>query len=157
MPSGSAEDWDAQRSALIHAIEQRRPQGSANNELVLVFDGRPGPGFVVRTLSIRIVFSHDRSADDVIRSLLEQAARPRTVTVVTDDREIQSAARMVGAEVMSVKDFLSRLFSSPGARSRKPGGPARSPTEKYISKSVEFAINKEMADVWLSKKGRRSG
>ncbi len=144
--------FEEQRLRLIDQVEARRPQGSKNNDLTVIFDGRPGAAFVHRALSLKIIFSQDRSADDVIRRLTASSGNPKIVTVVTDDRELRSAVRANGAAVMSVGEFLNLLSSPPAQKKRPAAMGAGSGTGKYISKSAEFAINKEMAEVWLNKK-----
>jgi hypothetical protein len=76
----------------------------------VVFDGaRPeGVAFAADT-----VFSGPgRSADDVILSLLREAADPRGFVVVTHDRSLADRCRALGARIESPRAFRARLAGS---------------------------------------------
>lgn len=80
---------------------------------VVVFD-QGLPGGKSRALSgggVEVVFaSQGRStADAVIRERLRRLRNPGGWTVVTSDREVQAAARTVGAQVMTSPTFAAQL------------------------------------------------
>jgi len=57
----------------------------------VVFDGRRKPGDTTRTETlgrIEICYSHDLSADYIIKEYVKHDANPRMITVVTSDKDI---------------------------------------------------------------------
>ena len=62
------------------------------------------------TPDIKVVFSGAGvSADDVIIGMVDRSTAPRRLTVVSNDREITTAARRRRAKVISAESFLSTL------------------------------------------------
>ncbi|MBI4719633.1 MAG: NYN domain-containing protein [Chitinivibrionia bacterium] len=89
-------------------------------QVTIVFDGT---GRMLDSASIlpgklQIVFSRgNQTADELIVSMLEDAANPREFVVVTSDNAgIGKAARALGASVMSSNAFLERLSPRSGHR-----------------------------------------
>lgn len=130
---------EEQRNALIHFVESRRPQGSLKNRITIVFDGREDMFGFAGTQTVQVVFSQGESADQKIKSMLEHSRRPKSVIVVTDDREIQVYAKRLQATVSSVRQFLSakERFS----KSRKQ--------DKDLSHGDIKQINDEFEQIWL--------
>lgn len=65
---------------------------------------------------VEVVFaSAGRSADGILRERLRRARDPRGLTVVTSDRQVISAARARGAQVMRSEEFAARLSAPPRA------------------------------------------
>jgi predicted RNA-binding protein with PIN domain len=76
------------------------------------FDGAP-PGNVDKNIkNVHVAFSYDRSADSLIKSLIERSKNPRNLIVVSDDAEIQRFARAYSCTIQSVSVFLSGTFRS---------------------------------------------
>lgn len=76
-----------------------------------------GPSRALSTPEVEVVFAPaGRRADDVIRERLRKARDPAGWTVVSSDREIQQAARQVGARVVSSEEFVADMQApSPAA------------------------------------------
>jgi len=117
-------------------------------EVVVVFDGYQdtrerlpvGP-------NMKIIFSKDGSADDKIRNLLEHAANPRQVVVVSDDKEVRFFSRLAKAHVLSVAQFLALIS---GSQAGKRHSCAKTDSEdKNLSYKQVLDINKELKKVWL--------
>lgn len=83
--------------------------GSGDARFVVVFDGAEGGGGDVCASRVEIRFSRPpRSADDLIRSLVEeQIEKVERVTVVTSDLEVARHARAMGADVSLADLFLA--------------------------------------------------
>jgi len=92
----------------------------------VVFDGHPlradlaaqdlGP------VSLRVP-PPGQDADTVIRELLDRAARPADLIVVTSDKALYSYAKTMGAQVLRAHEWNAleqRLASSPASSSEKP-------------------------------------
>ncbi|MGI6595410.1 MAG: hypothetical protein GX554_03865 [Elusimicrobia bacterium] len=74
-----------------------------------IFDGgSPLPQVIPYEKRIRVLFSGDISADEVIRKSVEKAPEKNiSKTVVSNDREVRAAGRLFGARVMGVVEFLN--------------------------------------------------
>ncbi len=97
-------------SAIAVFAEQR------NIDCIVVFDGvvEPGQG----SARVRVVSSHGRSADDLIR---EQARlHGRALAVVSNDLEIIATARVNLAAIVPSKAFVAELNIGAHARSASP-------------------------------------
>ncbi|MEK7083873.1 MAG: NYN domain-containing protein, partial [Patescibacteria group bacterium] len=85
------------RQALIAFIERQRPQGSARNQVTVVFDGKPGMcGFPV-VGEVGVVFTEYETADDLIKYRVEEARNKKEIVVVTDDKQLLLYVRGLGA------------------------------------------------------------
>jgi predicted RNA-binding protein with PIN domain len=96
------------RMGLLWYLLERRPQGSPRNRVTVVFDGHDDPGKLTQAKPLRVVFGNTRSADDVIVSMIRRSRHPRSLIVVTDDREVRLRVKDAGASVLSVREFLAQ-------------------------------------------------
>jgi predicted RNA-binding protein with PIN domain len=99
----------------------------------LVFDGAPLRGeFPAQDLgpvAVRVP-APGSDADSVIREIVDGAAAPRDLVVVTSDKALYSYARTRGARVLRAHEWnaLERGLPSAGtARQRGPGAPSEKP------------------------------
>lgn len=113
-------DFERARVELVERL--RRYVERKQIQVTIVFDGAGG---MLDTASIipgrlQTVFSRgNQSADELIVSMLEEAANAREFLVVTSDNEdIGRVARALGASVLDSRSFLARL-SPRGERVRK--------------------------------------
>ena len=100
---------DAQRSALINAVENMRLR--FGTEATIVFDGADVVGAnSLHRRSTRVLFSPSGViADDVIRAEVERTPPGRHVVVVTNDAEIARDVRAAGANVLPSNALLAVL------------------------------------------------
>ncbi len=114
----------------------------------LVFDGFPeieGPRLKFRE-GFEVKFSRKISADDKIKSLVEQSKLPGEIVVVSDDREIGFFTKSLGAKVISVEDFLSWIFKREEDSDSKLKAQSN---DKNLSFQDTIAINRELRKIWL--------
>lgn len=132
--------------ALISLIESNKLCGSRKNKITVVFDGYPKAfGSSYTDGYLEVVFACEISADERIRKIVEQARIPQNIVVVSDDREIQTFAKMAGAAVVGAEDFLWRKES---ARQRnKPEA-----LESDLTYSEMSRITLELRKLWLKEK-----
>jgi predicted RNA-binding protein with PIN domain len=83
--------------------------------LTVVFDGRP---FDLSEESVDVAFAAGPgpdAADHEIAARVERGADPRSITVVTSDRELADRVRRTGAQVLGSGPFRRRLdgFAQP--------------------------------------------
>lgn len=82
--------------------------------VVLVCDGTPTGGAprAEGAGRVRVTYAGGgKSADDLIAAMVQRSSAPRTLTVVSSDREVQRAARRRRCPVLSSEDFLRRIAS----------------------------------------------
>ena len=109
MPALVSKNLEQQRNGFIHGLESCRPQGSSNNKITVVFDGKAGIIGRMESAIVKIIFSKDETADEKIKRLVEESRNAKNIIVVTNDRSIQYSVRANGAGILSVKEFLSRM------------------------------------------------
>lgn len=138
LPAAEAES----RARLIELLS-----GMVRRESVrarVFFDGT-GSGVRAGDLAapgIRVTFCGParESADEAIRSLVEESNHPGKLTVVSDDREVIQACRLAGARTASSREVAARLNAlTPATReSRKPEKPSRGagPLEEQMLKEL---------------------
>ncbi len=135
------------RSMLFQWIEISRPQGSFQNHVTVIFDGKADHFSPPPAGSARAVFTRDESADDCIKRIIEEARDIKQFVVVSDDKGIKLYVRALGAKVMGVREFAAGLFGP--ARTAGPGSKAIEVHKKYISLAQEQKINAELERIWI--------
>lgn len=131
------------RAALLEFIEIYRPHGSANNTITVVFDGREGYVDAHVCQNSSVIFSRGQSADELIVALVERSANPRSVRVISDDKELTGRCRVRGAQSIAVKSFVDSPRKKIALKQHKADG-----SEKltYVERRT---INEEMRKIWL--------
>ncbi len=130
--------------ALVHCIRERHLCGSRKNKITIVFDGFPAAGSAhIEDPALEILFSREESADERIKRLVESAAHPKTVLVVSDDNEVRFFARSAGTQVLKVAEFAAVAHKRAAGSAGKDAGKAE------ISQSSMLAINRELRSLWL--------
>jgi len=76
-------------------------------KFTIVFDGKD-------TLSksfkeIKVIFSGEITADNMIRNILKKKKTNDKTIVVSDDKEVQISAKILGSKISSVKEFLNTI------------------------------------------------
>ena len=144
------------REKLLSLIEIYRPQGSIRNRVTVIFDGKSGIVGSHRSHSVEVFFTTQEPADNKIKRLVTQAANKRQIVVVTNDRDIIYYVRPLGAQILSVQDFLNKCQAK---EKRTAGAKAVShrpdDERKYISASLEHEITSELKGIWLKDKEDR--
>ncbi|MCM8768343.1 MAG: NYN domain-containing protein [Candidatus Omnitrophica bacterium] len=77
-----------------------------NCSFTLVFDGYPWTFPWSWQPGVKIIFSESHTADRRIEEILKKEAQKIRFTVVSNDREIQEMAIILGASRLSVAEFL---------------------------------------------------
>lgn len=145
----SARTLEEQRTRLLTLIRERRPQGSQNNQVTVVFDSRTvqpewvDSGSVSTVWGIRVMFSGGTTADETIQRLVEEAERAAEIVIVSNDRGIRRLVGGLGARFMSVEEFVRKLDQA----GDKAGG-LRSGQEPFDD-DTRFEVNDEFSKRWL--------
>jgi len=136
------------REKLVRLIERWAQRG--RRAATLVFDGPPPPGGLARQMSsprIDVRFSGSRTADDVIVDLVNAAANPHEIRVVSNDSAIGHAARYRRCQHTLCDDFIRELYQDGDEQSgrtdsvsKKPGSsPPFGGHEKPVAPSSDEA------------------
>lgn len=99
-----------------------------------------------------VVFTEYESADDLIKSRVEEAKNKKEIVVVTDDKALMLYVRSFGVAVMSVREFYSR-GTTVKPSSKSGGKPAE--RSKVITSGFEHTVNQEFEKIWLEKKPKK--
>src|SRR5262249_59242371 len=100
--------------------------GRARNvKATIVFDGPPlRPDMAAQDrgpVSLRVP-PQGQDADTVIRELVERAARPAELIVVTSDKALYSYVKTLGAAVLRAHEWNALERRAAAIRGRDPGG-----------------------------------
>ena len=131
--------------------------GAESAKVTVVFDAaRAPPGAAAETdyHGIQVHFAIGRAtADDLIEEMIQHAAAPRRLTVVSDDHRIKDAARRKQCVVMGCEEFLKdlqrRRKPPPGKPPAKPSGLSREETQHWLKEFADLANDpalKELQD-----------
>jgi predicted RNA-binding protein with PIN domain len=106
----------------------RQIHGPKINTVTLVYDGRvteKRTTAVQDDHGLRIHFSEGEAADDLIEELIRKNTLPRQLTVVSNDRRIQEAARRRGAKPSTCSEYLDYLMDQGHAPPKPPKTPEK--------------------------------
>jgi len=124
------------RSDFANYISKNNLTGSVTNKVTIVFDGYPvkaqapsGP--------YEILYSCDRSADDLIKKKAADYKNKSQLVVVTDDRAICDYMKELKVKLVSVNDFLNKAV--------KPG---KNSEREELSDSLKKEITDVMRKIW---------
>ena len=151
-PNLATKSLEDGRQGLVTFIERSRPHGSLRNKVTVVFDGQPGMYGLPSGNEVSVVFTEYESADDLIKTRVEEAKNKKEIVVVTDDKALLLYVRSFGVTILSVREFYQR--GAPPRPSSKGGG---KPVErsKVITSGFENTVNKEFEKIWLEKKPKK--
>lgn len=120
---GPAVSGDGRSEVLRRVSEFCRAKGAS---ATIVFDGSPsrpdlGSGQDLGRISLRFP-APGRDADSVIREIIDGAARPGEILLVTSDMALYSYARTRGASALRAREWnaLARGATLPGRRVQWP-------------------------------------
>lgn len=86
---------------------------AAEDEVTVVFDGRPDPGEADAAADCGVTTHFapggPNAADDAIVETVRADARPETLVVVTSDADLTHRVEELGAAVIGVQAFRERL------------------------------------------------
>lgn len=140
--AAQAKNSPSDRSALLNYIRFNKLTGSPKNSVTVVFDGYPDSYEPANDTDISVVFSRMISADDKIRKLVEESGNRKQIVVVSNDREIQSMAKMLGATVVGIETFVRYDKKAEIARKNLESDPK-------LTFAQMQKINDELRKLWL--------
>lgn len=112
---------------------------------MIVFDGYCSPQeyreLVNYDYGPKIIFSREETADNKIKEMIENSSGPKNIVVVSDDKEIRSLAKLYGAKLQNVEDFIRAK--------EKQRQPQRDSLKVELNFSQIHKINEELKKIWL--------
>lgn len=91
--------------------------GSRSHLVTVVFDGTKGGedlGGYEKSGNLEIRYSRrGEEADEVIKRMVEEAARPRDILLVSSDKSVASHAHSRGASIAGAHELVRRLSPNP--------------------------------------------
>ncbi|HPN37977.1 MAG TPA: NYN domain-containing protein [Melioribacteraceae bacterium] len=94
-------------SRLTLALKVDRYFTGKNIICTIVFDGHRKD--IIRTNKIRIEYSGNLTADDVIRNEIERAKNTKLLTVISSDNGITDLAKVCSCEIIKSEEFSKML------------------------------------------------
>ena len=128
------------------------------SSVTVVFDAANAPPGAIddqEHAGIHVRFALDHAqADDLIESMIRESPTPKQLTVVSDDRRIQKAARRGRCLAVGCLDFLEDLNQR--RRQKRPSGSVpsekatatRKDTEDWIREFAHLDDEKEMKELF---------
>ena len=114
------------------------PWARERKQVVVVFDGPESPGMATRLGGVEIVWSGNRSADDVISKRIAALGKTaKSWTVITNDQSLTCRCRNHGAKVEPASIFARRT-AQPNAKS-KAARSAQAAADKPAPNAKEIA------------------
>jgi predicted RNA-binding protein with PIN domain len=135
-------------AALINLINSDNLCGSLKNKITIVFDGYPAASCPEKeNARIRVIFSRNHSADEVIKKIIEKAPDYKNTVVVSDDKEIAGFVKSCRVKTMGAGEFLCR----PEARAAGASGNSKTKSQDIkpeLNYSQIAEINAELKKLW---------
>jgi predicted RNA-binding protein with PIN domain len=129
------------RFALIQFLRINKPCGSPKHKVTVVFDGYSND-LSLSGLEFEVIFSCEDSADERIKKIVEKERLPKSLIVVSDDRQIRDFARLCGVISLGIEDFLN-------PPSKKSASRKIDQEKTQLSYSAAHKINEELKRLWL--------
>jgi hypothetical protein len=124
---------------LIYYIKINKLTGRKDNKVIIVADGE---GRTLKESEYKVIFSGQKTADEVIKNIVEKEKNKKIVYIVSDDKEIISYAKLVGANALKVDEFIRKK--------RKEIKRGQEEKRKEISYTLQREITEELKKIWLS-------
>lgn len=135
-----------ERSRLDFQEWVRKAHGPRVSNVTVVFDGqfRQRPNREVENdHGLRVQFSAGMPADDLIATLIQRERQPQRLTVVSNDRRVQEAARRRQCTVWSCDDYVGWVLD----QGLQPPRPPREPEKPPDTEEEKQRWLQEFADI----------
>jgi predicted RNA-binding protein with PIN domain len=130
---------------LVSFLFSYHPQGSKRNKVTIIFDGYGEINSQFREKGINVIYSKKISADDYIISYIKKMGRITNIKMVSDDRELRYRAKILGAKVVNVDEFLK-----PVVKKKEKRKAIREDKPSLYSKKAQ-EITSYLEKIWLRK------
>lgn len=93
---------DNPEAAQLSLYESIKGKISKNDKLMLFFDG------FSTIKSPNIIFSGNKTADEIIRKYIEENYSKKKISVISSDAEILGLAKVCGCEILKSEDYVTQ-------------------------------------------------
>lgn len=100
---------DKQLSREKLALMMERFFSKRNAKVSLHFDGYPGKE--IKILNIKIIYSENITADEMIKKEIEKSKNPKNLVVITSDSNLKDFARKCSCKIISSEEFSKQINS----------------------------------------------
>lgn len=100
------------RQGLLRKLVASNARRKKPLDYIVFVDGKKMPGSDLRSDTegpIPVHYSHDLSADFLIRKYIEQTVRPRDFTVISSDKKVREHARASRCKSQSSEEFAREI------------------------------------------------
>lgn len=104
-------DKEASRSKLAFILE--RYFANKKHTVSLHFDGHRGTG--IRTSKLKITYSEDHTADELIRTEITNEKNPKLVAVISSDHSVMEFAKVNSCKVIKSESFAKEVLTQEGS------------------------------------------
>ena len=98
---------DKQQSREKLAFMLSRYFGKGKSSVSLHFDGFEREA--IRVVNIRIIYSGNNSADNIIKTEIESSKNPKNIILVTSDSNLMEFGKVCSCKVIKSEDFVKHL------------------------------------------------
>ena len=113
---GGRAGWDRARVQLLDWLADRHGPSSADVTVALDAQNARGPAVISDVhRGLRVLRKPGRSADDLIEDLLTAETSPESLTVVSNDARVRTAAARRGCAYLKCGEYVDALVSPPRA------------------------------------------
>lgn len=97
------------KSSFIGFLKRRFPK----SKFLVVFDGSSDVSYNTYNIhsAIKVIFSWDESADDVIRRIIKKRKDRGNIILVTDDRDLILSLKSYAVKISKVEEFLKKCYN----------------------------------------------
>ncbi len=96
------------RTDFVNFLEKRFPKLN----ILLIFDGYPNLEEKTYSSFIKVKFSRNKSADDLILNIVKDIGYKDNILVITDDRELKNSLKKYRVSTEKVAVFLKRCYNN---------------------------------------------
>lgn len=128
-------------------VHVERYAAHSNRHARLMFDGNRVP-VQAELHNVQLRFSGGKTADEAIKKILRGGKASSRWILVSDDRDLQFAARKSGVEVVGSRSFYASMKRKTGSAADSSTRRQNHPPEKDPGVEVDDKQVRKMAQLW---------
>lgn len=126
------------RRALTGALLRYQAFERSIRRIYVAYDSKDGTGDIEDTGLVKNIYAPKASsADNEIVKMLKSAGNPRKIAVLSKDNFVVNHARAMGADILSVNEFLKKIRTA----KKQAGRP-------HLSDEEKDDITRELKKIW---------
>jgi len=128
------------RQGLIKKISLYHQHRKKKEQIKIIIDGKKKPSDATKKENIsnlEIFYSHDYSADFLIKNMIQKGLNPKMITVVTSDKDILKFAKSFKTKMIKSEKF-SDLVNLAIAKITEPLKPEKETNPKISAEEISY-------------------